>query len=158
MTPRIGMHFRARAGRRTIASMHEHAPAIRERLARHRPAVAYLFGSVARGEERAASDVDIAFLPLEACDSWELLEAKADLARVLRRDVDLVDLSRASTVVRAEVLRTGERLFTGDATRADEFEMYTLADYAELNEQRGPAVQSFLEAIRNAPAKRDGPA
>lgn len=72
--------------------------------------VAYVFGSVARGEARRDSDVDLAFLPLAACDSWEVLAARADLARIVGRDVDLVDLSRASTVMRAEILRTGQRL------------------------------------------------
>jgi hypothetical protein len=46
--------------------------------------------------------------------------AAQELAAAFGRDVDLVDLSRASAVLKAEVLRSGQRLFVGAARRADE--------------------------------------
>ena len=50
--------------------------------------------------------------------------------------MDLIDLSRASTVMAKEVIRTGVVLHMADRSRLQQFEMRTLADYARLNEER----------------------
>lgn len=107
------------------------------------PAVIYLFGSAARGVTHRESDLDVAFLPPEPCDPWAVFQAAQALALRLRREVDLVDLRRASTVLCKEVLRTGRRLATFRAREADEFEMYTLSDYARLNEERAPVLRDL---------------
>lgn len=72
--------------------------------------LAILFGSVARGEARSDSDVDIAVLadrPLDAARKMALIAGIADLTG---RPVDLVDLSRIGEPLRGEVLK-GKRLF-----------------------------------------------
>ncbi len=112
-------------------------------LARFDPAVIYLFGSAARGMNRPDSDLDVAFLPAAPADCWTVFQTAQALASILRREVDLVDLRRASTVLRKEVLRTGRRLATFRALEADEFEMYTLSDYARLNEERAPVLRAL---------------
>jgi len=112
------------------------------------PLVVWLFGSSARGTGRADSDVDVAFLPARRCDSYAVFRAAQEIATRLGREVDLVDLSRATTVMRAEVLRTGERIVCRDETRADEFAMYTLSDRALLQEERAQAVQGFIARVR----------
>lgn len=112
-------------------------------LAAFDPAVIYLFGSAARGAVRPDSDLDVAFLPPAPCDVWAVFQTAQALALRLRREVDLVDLRRASTVLRKEVLRTGRRLATFRAREADEFEMYTLSDYARLNEERAPVLRAL---------------
>lgn len=114
------------------------------------PAVIYLFGSAARGAVRPESDLDVAFLPPAPCDAWAMFQTAQALALRLRREVDLVDLRRASTVLRKEVLRTGRRLATFRAGEADEFEMYTLSDYARLNEERAPVLRALGVAISDA--------
>ena len=101
----------------------------------------YLFGSVATGSTRADSDVDIAVLFREPIAPIYLFELKNALAETLSRDVDLIDLARASTVLRKEVLRTGQLIFESDRLRREEFEMYTLSDYARLNEERAPVLE-----------------
>lgn len=116
-------------------------------LADFDPAVIYLFGSAARGATHRESDLDVAFLPPEPCDPWAVFQAAQALALRLRREVDLVDLRRASTVLCKEVLRTGRRLATFRAREADEFEMYTLSDYARLNEERAPILRALGVAL-----------
>lgn len=96
----------------------------------------YLFGSHAAGAAHRDSDVDLAVLadaPLGDNERWQLAQT---LAVMLGRDVDLVDLLRASTVMRVQVIDSGKLLFDSDTTRRQEFEARALSDYARLNEER----------------------
>jgi uncharacterized protein len=96
----------------------------------------YLFGSWGTGGERPDSDIDIALLPekpLEPMSRWELAQS---LASRLRRDVDLVDLLAASTVMRMQVVANGERLHASDLYKVERFQDMVFSDYARLNEER----------------------
>lgn len=63
-------------------------------------------------------------------------ELAQELATQLHRDVDLLDLRTASTVMRMQVISTGEYLASTDEAARREFEMYAYSDYARLNEER----------------------
>ena len=101
----------------------------------------YRFGSHAKGNTRPDSDVDLAVLtgdPIRALRRFELAQ---ELAVRLHRDVDLVDLCVASTVMRMQVISTGECLDSPNGPARREFEMYAYADYARLNEERGEILK-----------------
>ena len=69
--------------------------------------VAFVFGSLARGEENPASDLDIgvaAHKPLSAARKLELMDA---LAVAFGRPIDLVDLRTAPVPVLHQALTTG---------------------------------------------------
>jgi len=100
----------------------------------------YRFGSTARGESRADSDVDVAFLAAERLDPLRRFELQEAIACLLGRDVDLVDLRAASTVMRMQILSTGTVLATFDRFNRESFEMYVYSDYARLNEERAPIL------------------
>ena len=105
----------------------------------------YLFGSAATETEHNASDLDLAFLaprPLDPVDRFDVQEAMAVAAR---RNVDLVDLRAASTVMQAEALRTGRLVLDTDATARAFFEMRTLSAYALLNEERSEIIKAVRE-------------
>lgn len=108
-----------------------------------RPSAVYMFGSAATGRSHPGSDIDLAILPEHPCDPVEVFEAANRLAQRLGRHVDLVDLNRASTVMRKEVLRTGRLLQEADPARRMEFEMLSLSDYARLNEERQPVLKKL---------------
>jgi predicted nucleotidyltransferase len=112
-------------------------------LAAFRPVAIYLFGSMATGSSRPGSDVDLAFLPAEPVDPLACFDCAQELAELLGREVDLVDLTTASTVLAKEVLRTGFLLEETDRTARQEFEMRALADYARLNEERQPVLAAM---------------
>ena len=107
------------------------------------PAVVYVFGSQAAGRASQESDVDLAILSPSPLTTAQVFRAGNDLAEVLSRDVDLIDLARASTVLRKEVLRTGRVIYENDPHRRQEFEMYALSDYARLNEERAPVLAAL---------------
>ena len=105
----------------------------------------YRFGSWGTAAERADSDIDLAVLasaPLDSVRRWELAER---LARIAGRNIDLVDLGTASTVMRAQVVASGERVFCADEPRCTEFEDFVYSDYARLNEERREILADIHE-------------
>jgi len=104
----------------------------------------YRFGSQAKGTARPASDIDLAVLARDPIPSPRRFELAQELAAHLHRDVDLVDLRSASTVMRMQVISTGECLFSASNRLQGEFEDLTYSDYARLNEER----RAILDDIR----------
>lgn len=77
---------------------------------------AWLFGSVAHGEAKPTSDLDVAVLgrePLSADEKKELIEK---LAQATGRPVDLIDLQSVRGPIVGRVLQNGRRLFCDDTT------------------------------------------
>ena len=105
----------------------------------------YRFGSQAKGTARRDSDVDLAVLARDPILSVHRFELAQELATQLHRDVDLVDLRTASTVMRMQVLSTGACLDSQDEQARREFEMYAYSDYARLNEERREIVKGITE-------------
>ena len=110
-------------------------------LAPLKPSFIYLFGSAARGELRAESDVDIAFYSLESVDHLVVFKMSESLAAALNRDVDLIDLSVSNDVIRAEVIGTGELLSAPDVQVLYERQMRWLKQYTMLNRERRPIIE-----------------
>jgi uncharacterized protein len=96
----------------------------------------YRFGSQAKGLARPESDLDLAVLACNPIPAVRRFELAQELAIQLHRDVDLVDLRTASTVMRMQVISTGECLDAPNEPTRREFEMYVFSDYARLNEER----------------------
>ncbi len=105
-----------------------------------RPWLVLLYGSWAAGRARKDSDVDVAFLSDAAANSYDVFLAGQELAVQLGRDVDLLDLSKASTVLKAQIVSRGRILYCGDEPRRMFFFMRALKEYAVLNEERAPIL------------------
>lgn len=106
--------------------------------------VIYLFGSAVTGGRHEESDLDVALLadaPLDRMRRWEIQQ---ELAVELGQSVDLIDLLRVPTVLRMQVVSTGEVLWSGDENERAKFEMYVYSSYTRLNEER----REILEQIR----------
>ncbi|MCL2894663.1 type VII toxin-antitoxin system MntA family adenylyltransferase antitoxin [Brenneria tiliae] len=109
--------------------------------------IIYLFGSQASGQARADSDVDVAIMAekrLEPVARWELSN---QLAKTLHRDVDLVDLLQASTVLRIEIIRNGRLLYQQE-DEAEKFEMTALSMYQHLQRERAHIITSFQQSLK----------
>lgn len=104
----------------------------------------YRFGSTVRGEQRGDSDVDLAVLAPSRLDPVARFDLQERLAIALRRDVDLVDLRRASTVMAMQVVSRGEPIAIGDAVEQERFEDHVFGAYARLNEERREILQQIL--------------
>ena len=115
-------------------------------LANHPVTVGVLFGSHARGDAEARSDIDVAvaFEESDSVQSRARLRLGTDLALALGRDdVDVVDLRSASPALVRAVFRDGERL-VGSDRNAQRVREQALADADE--DSRSPA-QRFDDAL-----------
>jgi predicted nucleotidyltransferase len=104
----------------------------------------WIYGSFADGWARKDSDIDIAILPDSVLDSWDVFERAQDVAGRLHRDVDLVDLTRVSDVLRHEVFGRGIRVAAREPLVCDRFEVTSMAKFLELND----SMRDWLREIR----------
>lgn len=58
------------------------------------------------------------------------------------REVDVVDLASASTVMRAQVISGGKHIYCTNETACKTFEDYVYSSYARLNEERRGACRT----------------
>ncbi|TXJ08068.1 MAG: nucleotidyltransferase domain-containing protein [Acinetobacter sp.] len=105
----------------------------------------YLFGSFAQGQAQQDSDVDLAVLVDDAkLDSLKLWENAQTLAIKLGRDVDLVDLHQASTVLQYQIIQYGQRLWAKN-DYADEYELFILNEKLKFDELRQAQLQDIQQ-------------
>jgi len=128
-----------------VADMDDHA--LIEHIRKSVPSLIalYRFGSQAKGTARRDSDVDLAVLARDPIPNLRRFELTQELAVQLHRNVDLVDLRNASTVMRMQVLSTGTCLDTQNESARREFEMYAYSDYARLNEERREILKGITK-------------
>jgi len=110
----------------------------------------YLFGSWGTDDEWPTSDVDIAILlPPEKARREKLLAIsplRSKLAKLLRKEVDLLNLRQVSTVFQKEIIMADRRIYCADEYAADEFEMLTISFYQKLNEERAGILEEGLRS------------
>ncbi len=105
----------------------------------------YRFGSQTGAQARPTSDIDLAILASQPTPAVRRFELEQELALLLHRDVDLVDLRTASTVIRMQVISTGECLSSRDDRERQRFEAYVYSSYARLNEERREILKDVHE-------------
>lgn len=112
----------------------------------------YLFGSWGTEYERPESDVDIAVLlpapQAKKAGSLVLTDLHYALQSLLNREVDLINLRQAPTVLQKEVVMAGRRIFCVPGTVADEFELLVLALYQKLNQERAGILAEGMSSGR----------
>lgn len=105
------------------------------------------FGSAACGQAGPASDDDYALLKdglLAPLALWDASSARADIAG---REVDLVDLRAASTVLQHQIIAKGRRLYARDAG-ADLYECFILSEKTALDERRAALLGDIVREGR----------
>lgn len=107
--------------------------------------LAYLFGSMA-ADDPSPGDVDLAVLTAEE----PAHTLRADLQRALgTQRLDLVDLTRASPLLRFHVIRDGRLLYARDDETLNRFELDTLhlyRDTAPLRRRHRQILRARMDA------------
>jgi len=113
------------------------------------PYLIYIFGSTVKNRDRGESDIDIAILTDRRVDEYELYILSQKLADILKKEVDLIDLDKASTVFKIQIIKTGKLIYNSDNLKKMYFQMRTMKDYAILNEER----QEVIDKIKSRGAR-----
>ena len=96
---------------------------------------AYLFGSYARGEQRAGSDVDVAVLFARSglnTLTGPISTLRGELERAVGRTVDVIDIRRAPVDLTHRILRDGQLLAERDRNERVRFEVQARNEYFDL--------------------------
>ncbi len=108
-----------------------------------------LFGSAAKGGMRVDSDIDIAWLPLDANLPLSMeLDFQSALTLAAGREVDLVRVDQASTLFRSEVARSGIQL-AGERASFVRFRAEAIAEFLDFEPALREATERYLRAVRN---------
>lgn len=102
----------------------------------------YLFGSHASEQANKSSDVDLAIIRTKkmlAVTRWDIQQA---LAIELNKNIDLVDLLTASTVMQNEIINKGVCLYDESSYQTN-FEIQVMSMYQHLNEERSELLSEF---------------
>ena len=91
------------------------------------------------------SDIDLAILPKHPLESWDRWTLTQDLADLLKKKIDIIDLRKASTVMKMQVVSKGECLYEADQKIKNRFENYVYSSYARLNEERHEIIKDILK-------------
>ncbi|MBI3270904.1 MAG: nucleotidyltransferase domain-containing protein [Planctomycetes bacterium] len=107
--------------------------------------LAMLFGSGASGTLRPESDVDVAILPANPQQSLhEDLALQAALSMACGREVDLVRLDQAVTLLRWQVARHGRPLLAASPAEVSRFVADAASEYLDF----APAFERAAEVFR----------
>ncbi len=114
--------------------------------------LAYLFGSVARGEEGKLSDVDVAVLLDDSLDKKEKfylqLELISGITEILKTDeVDLVVINDAPLSLNYEIIKANCPIFVRDEAEKIDFEHGVLSKYLDMRYYEKRAAARFLKKV-----------
>lgn len=123
-----------------------------------RVAAAWVFGSVARGDARHDSDLDLAVLlrgEEQPGDATSLYAMTAALERFSPSGrVDVVVLGPQGPVLRHRVLSEGVLVYDGDAEARMQFEERTIREYLDWKPTHDIAMRSTFAGLRDRFAAR----
>lgn len=108
----------------------------------------YIFGSYASGNIGPNSDIDFAFLSDFEVKPLKKFELQEKLARFYKKNVDLIDMSKAGLMTIAQILHKGERIFEREKLAADEYEMRMVSNYYSYKDDIKPILDQIKKEGR----------
>lgn len=92
----------------------------------------YIFGSYAKGENRADSDLDIAVYFDSEVDGFVKLDILDELVGIFNReDIDLVILNNVDEVLKFQVIKYGKVVYMEDLVTKVTFESRVMSEYMD---------------------------
>ena len=110
---------------------------------------AYIFGSYAKGNMRADSDVDIGIYLKEEMNIEEYLKIRMDLTKICKRQVELVVLNAATPLLKYEIYKNNILLFTRDRTIESNYKVKILFEYNDIKRYLEMSYKKTIERLKN---------
>ena len=104
-----------------------------------------LFGSFAKGNAREDSDLDFAYFSSTPISSYDRFLLAGELATIAGREVDLIDLKQADTVLTIQFFSEGLPIYIKNDNEYTRQKMRAYSMYATLSEQRAPIINAIKE-------------
>jgi predicted nucleotidyltransferase len=122
-------------------------------LAKYPVEMAYLHGSVARGQPLPSSDVDIALVLTTLPPPYERLILELDIQAALEdachlSNVDVRAINHAPLMVQGRIVQEGILLYDRDKDRRVAFEVLTRKQYFDFQPMAKRLQQAFFDRIR----------
>ena len=111
----------------------------------------YVYGSFARGDDWPDSDLDLAVLLPPGRRLANKLDLAGHIARLVHREVDLVDLRVAGMDLLTEVWRDGRPLLIQQQSQTLVWEAEKMSDYADFKPRRAAIVDLYMQASLRKP-------
>lgn len=105
----------------------------------------YIYGSMARGEGRSDSDVDIAVVQIDPIQPYQALQLRSDLGVRLGRDIDILDLRRASTEIAFQVVGEGQCIWGAENESVALYENSLMSMYSDLQNERREIIEDIVK-------------
>jgi len=107
----------------------------------------FVFGSFGTEYERIESDLDLAVLTTHSIDIVRLWNLAQEIAKMVGRNVDLIDLRQASTVFAFQVLSTGTAIYCSNDIVLANFDIVIMSMYQHLQEERKDILGDIEKGI-----------
>ena len=141
-------------------SLSELRRAVEAQCRRRNCAYALLFGSVARGEARPYSDVDVAVKFRERLSPVEYAMETADMALCLEEElgvsVDVVAINAADSLLKYEVFSSGVLLYCEDLDEYVDDLINSVDEWLDFSYHFNKFYERVLSEMRDAVAGREG--
>jgi predicted nucleotidyltransferase len=106
--------------------------------------LAFVFGSSVSRRMQTASDVDIGILFGSIPNIFQINALAAELSSLVKKEVDLVVLNRASPILKMQVLKKGVLVFAKDLKIYHQFFVDTVNQYDDLKRIRKTCEDNLL--------------
>lgn len=111
--------------------------------------IAYIFGSFVKENETKDSDIDLAIYISEGeLDTLEYLNLKRKLMDASSRQIDIVILNNANPLIKQEIFRDGEKLFSKDDKLESNLIVHSLFEYEDMKKYYDLSYESMITRIR----------
>lgn len=115
---------------------------------------ALLFGSFATEKANKDSDIDIAiYLNDQGFALDEYLDLKVDLMDSLKREVDLVILNNAGTLVKYRVSQEGKIIFEREEGLVTLFKVKTMFEYNDMKKYLDYSYNAMISSLKEEVAE-----
>jgi len=109
---------------------------------------AYIFGSYVQRKIGTDSDIDIAIYLEKKMDIETYLEIKMHLSDACKREVDLIVLNDAISLLKYQIYKNNILLFTRDKTIETRYKVKTLFEYSDMKRYLDLSYNKTIDRLK----------